>query len=420
MSRLCGLNFKENLGDQLFEVLSRRKRSTSASDFIGEAQSKELETSRVIAGPGIGLTSGGGAAGSTNDSIAGDTLQRSRRRVWRSQHSSTELRDDPESTSLPPGRGIRIGAGQPRKPGRDEPHDAPMVQVAADRAENASFVVPPPRAGAKSSRGGWSCGPMGRAPNAFPVAQEAPHVVQASLKPGQLASTKGTGTQVPPGKFFALNTHQSPATIDHLPSNADVKRNGAEHVVHPRDEGRVGPRNLALSELLGPHNLSLSELLCDRNTNNDAASSAASLSSYCFVPPQRKVDVCGTLAEEKMVSCTKEVSTSDHMKFRSEEGAYGEVRLYLKADDLLKSSSARLRDAEVSFADWGFRARIIDSGGGCRTVRAAQLPGDIDSERCTYKIGKDGRDLILKLMKKDTSEQWTSQDIRFACVGDAE
>eukprot|EP00928_Gymnodinium_smaydae_P036138 TRINITY_DN2529_c0_g1_i6.p1 TRINITY_DN2529_c0_g1~~TRINITY_DN2529_c0_g1_i6.p1 ORF type:complete len:380 (-),score=42.08 TRINITY_DN2529_c0_g1_i6:196-1335(-) len=379
MSRLCGLNFKENLGDQLFEVLSRRKRSTSASDFIGEAPSKELETSRPIADPGIGLTIGGGAAGSTNDSLASGTSRRSRRRIWRSQHSSAELQDDPVSTSLPPGRGSRIGAGQPRELRRVEPHQTPMV---ADRAENASSSVPLPRAAAQSRRA------------------------------GQQDSRKPPGTFIPsvsPGIFYVQR--QSPGTLDQLPSNADVnsvfqqqvKGNGAQYDVHLRNCGCVGPRNV-----------SFSELLCGKNTNNDAASSAALGVCVCVC------GVCGTHAEERVLSRTKEDSTSDHMKFRLEEGAYGEVRLYLKAYDLLRSSSASLRDAEVSFTDQGLRARIIDSGGGCRCIRTTQWPGDIDSDRCTYKVGKDGRDLILQLMKKDTSEQWTSQDIRFACVGDAE
>eukprot|EP00928_Gymnodinium_smaydae_P036140 TRINITY_DN2529_c0_g1_i9.p1 TRINITY_DN2529_c0_g1~~TRINITY_DN2529_c0_g1_i9.p1 ORF type:complete len:365 (-),score=45.14 TRINITY_DN2529_c0_g1_i9:196-1290(-) len=364
MSRLCGLNFKENLGDQLFEVLSRRKRSTSASDFIGEAPSKELETSRPIAGLGNGLTIEGGAAGSTNDSLASGTLRPSSRRIRRSR------------------RGSRSAVGQPLKPGRVEEHYAPMVQEAADRAENASSSVPLPRAAAQSRRA------------------------------GQQDSRKPPGTFIPsvsPGIFYVQR--QSPGTLDQLPSNADVnsvfqqqvKGNGAQYDVHLRNCGCVGPRNV-----------SFSELLCGKNTNNDAASSAALGVCVCVC------GVCGTHAEERVLSRTKEDSTSDHMKFRLEEGAYGEVRLYLKAYDLLRSSSASLRDAEVSFTDQGLRARIIDSGGGCRCIRTTQWPGDIDSDRCTYKVGKDGRDLILQLMKKDTSEQWTSQDIRFACVGDAE
>lgn len=72
------------------------------------------------------------------------------------------------------------------------------------------------------------------------------------------------------------------------------------------------------------------------------------------------------------------------------------------------SLGTTFRDVQVDFEPRGFTIRAIDTGGYAWTAFSKPLPGDIDMERCKFKIDPSGKEVAINLYKANADESWWS------------
>lgn len=63
------------------------------------------------------------------------------------------------------------------------------------------------------------------------------------------------------------------------------------------------------------------------------------------------------------------------------------------------------RDVQVDFFPSSFTIRALDCEGYAWTAYSNQLPGDIDTDQCRFKIDPSGKDVIISLQKAG-SQSW--------------